>query len=173
MAAIALQARDPEAVMAVLTADHIFKHEEIFRGLLLAAYEAAQQDHLVTLGIAPTYAATGYGYIQRSELVARYSDLNAFRVLHFIENLHVVKDNLFPLPPLFKIIQEQSGTDWAEMYSVFNMGHRMELYVPEDIALDIIQISENFNVDARIIGHCEAAPAKRLTIRSEFGVFDY
>lgn len=85
MAAIALQARDPKAVMAVLTADHIFKHEEIFRGLLLAAYEAAQQDHLVTLGIAPTYAATGYGYIQRSELVARYGDLNAFRVLHFIE----------------------------------------------------------------------------------------
>ena len=95
------------------------------------------------------------------------------KVLHFIDNLHVVKDDLFLLPPLFKIIQEQSGTDWAEMYSVFNMGHRMELYIPEDIALEIIQISENFNVDARIIGHCEAAPAKRLTIKSKFGVFDY
>ena len=95
------------------------------------------------------------------------------KVLHFIDKLHIVKDDLFPLPPLFKIIQEQSGTDWAEMYSVFNMGHRMELYVPEDIALEIIQISESFNVDARIVGHCKAAPAKRLTIKSQFGVFDY
>ncbi|MBE9523963.1 MAG: mannose-1-phosphate guanylyltransferase [Chloroflexi bacterium] len=85
MAAVALRAHDPQAVMAVLTADHIFAHNEIFRELLIAAYDAAQQDYLVTLGIAPTHAATGYGYIQRSEFVGKYQELDTYRVLHFIE----------------------------------------------------------------------------------------
>lgn len=95
------------------------------------------------------------------------------KILHFIENLHIVKDNMFPVPPLFKLIQEESGTDWKEMYQVFNMGHRMEIYVPKEVADDIISISESFNVDAQIIGRVEASERKRLTISSEFGEFLY
>ncbi len=95
------------------------------------------------------------------------------KVLHFIDNLHIVKDNLFPVPMLFKLIQEESKTSWDEMYKVFNMGHRMELYVPAAIAEQIISISKCFNVDARIIGCVEEAVNKQVTIRSEFGEFVY
>ena len=95
------------------------------------------------------------------------------KVMHFVENKHVIKDNMFPLPPLFKLIQEQSGTDWAEMYKVFNMGHRMEVYLPSDKAGMVIDIAREFNIDARIIGRVEDAPANSLTIRSEFGEFRY
>lgn len=95
------------------------------------------------------------------------------KVLHFIEDLHIVKNNMFAVPPLFKLIQEQSGTDWKEMYQVFNCGHRMELYVNESIANDLIEISHEFNVDARIIGHAEANTTKKLTINSEYGTFIY
>lgn len=95
------------------------------------------------------------------------------KVLHFVNNLHIIKDNLFPIPPLFKAIHEESGTDWKEMYKVFNMGHRMELYVPQEIAQDIIKISESFNVDAQIVGRVEESETKRLTITSEFGTFEY
>jgi len=95
------------------------------------------------------------------------------KVLHFVDNVHVIKDNLFPIPPLFKLIQEQSKTDWKEMYQVFNCGHRMEVYVPENIAQDIIAISKSFNVDAQIVGRVEASESKKLTIKSEFGVFEY
>ena len=95
------------------------------------------------------------------------------KVLHFVDNVHVIKDNLFELPPLFKLIQEESGTDWKEMYKVFNMGHRMELYVPKEIAEDIISISESFNVGAKIIGKVENHKGKKLTIKSEFGEFIY
>lgn len=95
------------------------------------------------------------------------------KVLHFIENLHVIKDNLFPIPPLFKLIQEQSGTSWEEMYKVFNMGHRMELYVPSEIAEDIMNISKSFNIDARIVGRVEPSVKKQVTVSSEFGKFIY
>jgi phosphoribosylformylglycinamidine cyclo-ligase len=95
------------------------------------------------------------------------------KVLHFIDNMHVIKDNMFDIPPLFKLIQKESGTSWEEMYKVFNMGHRMELYVPVDIADDIIAISESFNVDAKIIGRVEGSSAKKLTIDSVFGTFIY
>jgi phosphoribosylformylglycinamidine cyclo-ligase len=95
------------------------------------------------------------------------------KVLHFVDNVHVIKDNLFPVPPLFQLIQEQSGTDWKEMYQVFNCGHRMELYVPEAVANDIIAISKSFNVNAQIIGRVEASESKKLTITSEYGVFKY
>ncbi|WP_293299430.1 AIR synthase related protein [Pedobacter sp. UBA4863] len=95
------------------------------------------------------------------------------KVLHFVnDDVHVIKDNLFPIPPLFKLIQEQSGTDWKEMYKVFNMGHRMELYVPAEIAEDIIAISKSFNIDAQIIGRVESG-IKQVTINSEFGHFTY
>ncbi|HEY6160081.1 MAG TPA: AIR synthase related protein, partial [Bacteroidia bacterium] len=95
------------------------------------------------------------------------------KVLHFVNDMHVVKDNLFPIPPLFKLIHEQSGTDWKEMYKVFNMGHRMELYVPKEIAQPIIDISRSFDIDARVVGKVEKAPAKKLTIKSEYGEFVY
>ncbi|TKB99998.1 AIR synthase related protein [Pedobacter cryotolerans] len=96
------------------------------------------------------------------------------KVLHFInDDVNVIKDNLFPVPPLFKLIQEQSATDWKEMYKVFNMGHRMEIYVPAEIADDIIAISKSFNIDAQIIGRVENGSQKQVTIHSEFGEFVY
>jgi phosphoribosylformylglycinamidine cyclo-ligase len=95
------------------------------------------------------------------------------KVLHFIDNLHVVKDNMFELPPLFKIIHEQSGAQWKEMYKVFNMGHRFEIYTNEKNSEAIINIAASFNLEAKIIGHCEASDKKRLTISSEFGTFEY
>ena len=95
------------------------------------------------------------------------------KILHFIDNLHVIKDNLFSIPPLFKLIQEQSKTNWKEMYQVFNCGHRMELYVPQEIADDIIAISKSFNVEAQIVGKVVESTTKKLTITSEFGVFEY
>lgn len=95
------------------------------------------------------------------------------KVLHFVENVHVIKDNLFDIPPLFKLIQEESGTDWKEMYKVFNMGHRMELYVPAEIAADIISISESFGVAAQIVGRVEKSDKTELTIQTPHGVFKY
>ena len=95
------------------------------------------------------------------------------KVLHFIEKMNVIKDDLFPVPPLFKMIQSQSGTTWEEMYKVFNMGHRMEIYLPEQFAESIIVISKQFNVDAKVIGHCEPSTQKGLTIHSESGTYLY
>ena len=95
------------------------------------------------------------------------------KVLHFVENVHVIKDNLFPVPPLFKLIQENSKTDWKEMYQVFNCGHRMEVYVPAEVAQDIIEISKSFNIDAQIVGRVEKSDSKKLTITSEYGTFEY
>jgi len=95
------------------------------------------------------------------------------KILHFVEGLHIIKDNMFTVPPLFKLIQEQSNTDWKEMYQVFNCGHRMELYVQPEIADAIIAISKSYNVDAQIVGRVETANSKKLTIQSEFGTFEY
>ena len=95
------------------------------------------------------------------------------KVLHFVDNVHVIKDNMFPVPPLFKIIQEQSGTDWKEMYKVFNMGHRFEIYTQPEIADEIIAISKSFNIDAQIIGRVEAFEGKKLTIKTDKGTFFY
>lgn len=95
------------------------------------------------------------------------------KVLHFVDDLHIIKDNMFPIPPLFEMIQKQSQTSWEEMYKVFNMGHRMELYVPEDIAVDLISISNSFNIPAQIIGHCEKSNGKSLSIQPGFGTFEY
>ncbi len=95
------------------------------------------------------------------------------KVLHFVDNVHVIKDNLFPVPPLFKLIQEQSKTNWKEMYQVFNCGHRMEIYVPTEIAQEIIEISKSFNIDAQIVGKVETSNEKKLTIVSEYGNFEY
>ncbi len=95
------------------------------------------------------------------------------KVLHFVDNVHVIKDNLFPIPPLFKLIQEESKTNWKEMYKVFNMGHRMEIYVPKEVAEEIISISKSFNIDARIVGRVERHDGKKLTINSPYGEFIY
>lgn len=95
------------------------------------------------------------------------------KILHFIDNLHIIKDNLFPVPPLFQLIQSQSNTDWKEMFQVFNCGHRMELYVPESIAAELIAISESFGVAAQIVGRVEASASKKLTIQSPYGTFEY
>ncbi len=95
------------------------------------------------------------------------------KILHFIDENHIIKDDLFDTPPLFKLIQEESKTDWKEMYQVFNMGHRMELYVDESVAAEIIEISNSFNVDAKIIGRVEPSKSKKLTISTQHGVFEY
>jgi phosphoribosylformylglycinamidine cyclo-ligase len=95
------------------------------------------------------------------------------KILHFIENLHIIKDNLFPLPPLFRLIHEESNTSWEEMYRVFNMGHRMELYVPESVAKSIIQIASDFNIEARMVGYCEPADSRKLTLITDKGTFNY
>lgn len=95
------------------------------------------------------------------------------KVLHFVDDLHIIKADLFPTPPLFKLIQEQSGTDWKEMYKVFNMGHRMEIYLAPENAQTVIDIATSFNIDAKVVGHCEKHDGKKVTIKSEHGVFEY
>lgn len=95
------------------------------------------------------------------------------KILHFVDGVHVVKDNMFPIPPLFRTIQEQSKTDWKEMYKVFNCGHRFEVYLPKEYAQQVIEISKSFGIDAQIIGRIEASDHTHLTIHSEYGVFEY
>ena len=95
------------------------------------------------------------------------------KILHFIDQLHIIKDNLFDCPPLFELIKNESGTDWKEMYEVFNMGHRMEIYLPESVAEKVIAISRSFNIDAQIVGRVEASSSKKLTISSQWGIFKY
>ena len=95
------------------------------------------------------------------------------KILHFVDGVHVVKDNMFPIPPLFRTIQEQSHTDWKEMYKVFNCGHRFEVYLPKEYAQQVIEISKSFGIDAQIIGRIEASDHTHLTIHSEYGVFEY
>lgn len=95
------------------------------------------------------------------------------KVMHFVKNKHVIKDNFFPIPPLFKLIAEQSGTDWKEMYKVFNMGHRMEIYLSPEDAQDVINISKSFNIDAKIVGRVEKAEHNKLTLVTPYGTFEY
>ena len=95
------------------------------------------------------------------------------KILHFVDDLHIIKDNMFDTPPLFQIIQKQSDTSWREMYQVFNMGHRMEIYLAEKHAPQVIEIAQNFGIEAKIIGRCEAAKGKKLTIKSVYGEFEY
>ena len=95
------------------------------------------------------------------------------KILHFIDNLKVIKNNMFPVPPLFNLIQKESGTDWKEMYKVFNMGHRLEVYLPMEFAAKVIEIAASFGIEAQIVGHCERSDKKELLIESEFGLFEY
>ena len=95
------------------------------------------------------------------------------KILHFIDALHVIKDNLFDCPPLFELIQKESATSWKEMFEVFNMGHRMEIYLPEDKSVQVINIANSFDIDAKIVGRVEKSPKKKLTIKSSKGIFEY
>jgi len=95
------------------------------------------------------------------------------KILHFVDNLRIIKDHLFPVPPLFRIIQEESGTSWQEMYKVFNMGHRMEIYLEPQYAATVIEVANHFGIDAQVVGRCEASMSKSLTIHSEAGTFEY
>ncbi|WEK18049.1 MAG: AIR synthase-related protein [Candidatus Pedobacter colombiensis] len=123
---------------------------------------------------APVIKKILEGYRSQIHGIVHCSGGAQTKVLHFVNNdVHIIKDNLFSVPPLFQLIQEQSGTDWKEMYKVFNMGHRMELYVPTEIAEDIIAISKSFNIDAQIIGRVESSAQKQVTINSEKGNFIY
>jgi phosphoribosylformylglycinamidine cyclo-ligase len=127
-------------------------------------------------------ATRTYAPVIKAILDAHHSDIHGMvhcsggaqtKVLHFIENLHVIKDNLFPTPPLFEMIQAESQTPWQEMYKVFNMGHRMEVYVSEELAPEIIRISESFGIAAQVVGRVEAAAEKKVTISSQHGNFTY
>ena len=141
------------------------------------------EDTEITVGKLVLSPTRTYAPVIKQILTAYRSQINGLvhcsggaqtKVLHFVnDDVHIIKDNMFPVPPLFQLIQEQSGTDWKEMYKVFNMGHRMELYVPEAIAEDIIAISKSFNIDAQIIGRVEASEQKQVTIESEKGTFVY
>jgi phosphoribosylformylglycinamidine cyclo-ligase len=113
--------------------------------------------------------------IMRSEIhgMVHCSGGGQTKVMHFVDNMHIVKDNMFPLPPLFRIIHEQSETSWKEMYKVFNMGHRFEIFTSRENAAEIIGIAKEFNLEAQIIGHCEPDEGKKLTIKTQYGVFEY
>ena len=95
------------------------------------------------------------------------------KVLHFVKNIHIIKDNLFPTPPLFTTIQSSSGTSWEEMYKVFNMGHRLEVYTTQEAAEALISVSKSFGVEAQIIGRCESSDGGKVTIKGAHGVFEY
>ena len=127
-------------------------------------------------------ATRTYAPVIKAILDAHHADIHGMvhcsggaqtKVLHFIDNLHVIKDNLFPTPPLFDMIQAESKTPWQEMYKVFNMGHRMEVYVSEELAPEIIRISEGFGIAAQVVGRVEAAAEKQVTISSQHGEFTY
>ncbi|HVW12898.1 MAG TPA: AIR synthase related protein [Mucilaginibacter sp.] len=163
--------------------DHAVPYELVFSGskLLTDKIDIGNGQHMTagklvlspTRTYAPVIKTILNDYRRQIHGMVHCSGGAQTKVLHFIEKLHVIKDNLFPVPPLFKLIHEESGTGWQEMYKVFNMGHRMELYIPQEIAADLIQISESFGVEAQIIGHVESASKKQVTIRSEFGEFVY
>jgi len=122
---------------------------------------------------APVIKAVLQNYRPQIHGMVHCSGGGQTKVLHFVDDVHVIKDNLFPVPPLFQLIQQESGTGWQEMYKVFNMGHRMELYVSENLAGAIIEIAGKFNIAAQIVGHVEAASVKKLTVRSLYGEFVY
>jgi phosphoribosylformylglycinamidine cyclo-ligase len=148
----------------------------------IATPSAHNDEHDITIGKLVLSPTRTYAPIIKKIIDQHRKDIHGMvhcsggsqtKVLHFVENVHVIKDNLFPVPPLFSLIREQSGTDWKEMYKVFNMGHRMELYVPKEAADNIISISESFGVDARIVGRVESSDSNKLTIRSDKGTFEY
>ena len=159
--------------------DHATPAELIYSGSVKLTEDSVEGLTAGQLVLSPTRT---YAPVIKAILDEMRSDIHGMihcsggaqtKVLHFVDNLHVIKDNLFPTPPLFEMIQRESGTDWAEMYKVFNMGHRMEIYVSPEQAERIMEISRGFNIDARIVGRVEAADTRSLTIISEHGTFKY
>jgi len=160
--------------------DHAVPEELVYSGglKLTDAVEGSPLD-AGKLVLSPTRT---YAPVVKKMLDAMRSDIHGMvhcsggaqtKVLHFIKNLHVIKDNLFPIPPLFRTIHEQSGTDWAEMYKVFNMGHRLEVYLPAEKAQEVIDLAKSFNIDAQIVGRVEASDHAHVTLHTENGVFEY
>lgn len=140
------------------------------------------QDQNITAGKLVLSPTRTYAPVIREILEAMQPEIHGMvhcsgggqtKVKHFVDNIHVIKDNLFPVPPLFTLIQDQSRTEWREMYQVFNMGHRFEIYTDEKSAARIMDISSKYNLDSRIVGHCEEADSGKVTIKSEFGTFQY
>ncbi len=167
----------PESYDSAIPYDLIFSGSKNLTDLI-----AVGDDQYVTAGklvlsptrtYAPIIKAVLDNYRDKVHGMVHCSGGAQTKVLHFIDDLHIIKNNLFPVPPLFKLIQEESKTSWHEMYKVFNMGHRMELYVPEEIAEDLIRISESFGVAAQIIGRVEIAEKKQVSIQSEYGDYIY
>jgi phosphoribosylformylglycinamidine cyclo-ligase len=167
----------PESYDAAIPYDLIFSGSKNLTDLIdIGNNETVTAGKLVlsaTRTYAPIIKQILDGYRNQVHGMVHCSGGAQTKVLHFVEGLHIIKDNLFPVPPLFKLIHEESKTSWQEMYKVFNMGHRMELYVPEAIAAELISISKSFGVDAQIIGRVEKADTKKVTVTSEFGVFEY
>lgn len=162
--------------------DPAIPHKLVFSGTKKLTDRVLVGEHQIDIGKLVLSPTRTYAPIVKKILEKHRNQIHGMvhcsggaqtKVLHFIDHVHVIKDHLFPIPPLFKLVQSESNTTWQEMYQVFNMGHRMELYVPEAIAKEIISISNTFHVDAQIIGRVEEAKFKMLTIRSEFGEFIY
>ncbi len=160
--------------------DHIVPEELVYSGNMKLTQQSEVKDINVgklvlspTRTYAPVIKTILDSYRDQITGLIHCSGGAQTKVLHFIDKLRVVKNNMFPIPPLFKLIQAQSNTDWKEMYKVFNMGHRMEIYVPESISKEIIEISNSYNIDAQIIGHTEVSDTKELTISSPYGTFEY
>ncbi|MFD0749733.1 AIR synthase related protein [Mucilaginibacter calamicampi] len=167
----------PEAYDPAVPSDLIFSGSKQLTDLIdIGNGQTVTAGKLVlspTRTYAPVIKQILDGYRSRIHGMVHCSGGAQTKVLHFVDGLHIVKDNLFPIPPLFKLIQEESKTSWQEMYKVFNMGHRMELYVPADIADELIALSKSFGIDAQVIGRVEAAEKKQVTVTSEFGEFVY
>jgi phosphoribosylformylglycinamidine cyclo-ligase len=166
--------RYPMSYDQALPAEVVYTgHKKLTEATEVAGVDAGHMVLSPTRTYAPVIRKILDGYRSKIDGMIHCSGGAQTKVLHFVDDLHVVKDNLFPTPPLFKMIHEQSETDWQEMYKVFNMGHRMEIYTDESTAADIIEIAKSFNIDAQVIGHCEAAEKSHVTVTSEYGKFEY
>jgi phosphoribosylformylglycinamidine cyclo-ligase len=167
----------PESYDSEINQDLVYSGEKLLTETPPSGAEGAGFIGKLILSPTRTYAPVAKVFIEKLRPyihgMVHCSGGAQTKVLHFIENLHVIKDNLFPIPPLFQLIQQQSGTSWSEMYKVFNMGHRLEVYLDKQYANSIIEISKSFGIDAQIIGRVEANDGKKVTIRSEFGEFVY
>jgi phosphoribosylformylglycinamidine cyclo-ligase len=169
-----LATRYPESLDPTLSYDLIYagrlRLTDAVEGISL---DAGKMVLSPTRTYAPVIIRILENYRERIHGMVHCSGGGQTKILHFAGNQHIIKDNLFPVPPLFRVIHEQSGSQWREMYKVFNMGHRFEIYTDPETADSIIGIARQFNLEARIIGHCEPSDKKKLTIRSEHGVFEY
>ena len=181
----AVAAKYPETFDPALDSKVVYSGSKSLTDLVEVKYkdvDGKMVSEKVTAGKLVLSPTRTYAPLIKKILSDRRKDIHAIihcsgggqtKVNHFAKKLHIIKDNLFELPPLFQMIQSESGTDWKEMYQVFNMGHRMEIYCPQEAAASLIQIAGEFNIEAKIIGRCEASESTQVTIRSEYGEFTY